>query len=104
MPETPRAQHRIVGYATLLSLYGGAVAAAALIAQRRDHEGPDRYGLEDLVVGAIATHKFTRLVAKDGVTTPLRAPFTEFDENAGSAEVNEHPREGHLTHVPGEVL
>jgi len=102
MPETPRAPHRIVGYLTLLSLYGGALGAAALIGRGR--EMPDRYGVQDLVVGAVATHKFTRLLAKDGVTTPLRAPFTQFEDNAGSAEVNEHPREGHLTHVPGEVL
>jgi hypothetical protein len=104
MAETPRAPHRIMGYLTLLSLYGGAVAVAALLGQRRGRETPDRYGVQDLVFGAIATHKFTRLLAKDGVTTPLRAPFTNFEENAGSAEVNESPREGHLTHVPGEVL
>jgi Protein of unknown function (DUF1360) len=104
MPETPRAPHRVAGYLSLLSLYGGAVAAAALVGHRRGREMPHQYGVQDLVIGALATHKFTRLVAKDGVTTPMRAPFTHFEENAGSAEVNESPREGHLTHVPGEVL
>jgi hypothetical protein len=104
MPETPRSPHRIVGYLGLLTLYGGAVTSAALLGRQRGQRLPDRYGVQDLLVGALATHKFTRLLAKDGVTTPLRAPFTEFEENAGSAEVNESPREGHLQHVPGEIL
>jgi|SRR3954447_361548 hypothetical protein len=104
MPETPRAPHRIAGYLTLLSLYGGAVATAAAIGRSRGREMPQGYRVPDLVIGALATHKVTRLLAKDGVITPMRAPFTRFEENAGSGEVNESPREGHLTHVPGEVL
>jgi hypothetical protein len=104
MPETPRAPHRIVGYLTMLSLYGAGVAGAVLAARTRGRTLPSSFAVQDLLVGAAATHKFTRLIAKDGVTTPVRAPFTEFEENAGSGEVNESPREGHLTHVPGEIL
>jgi hypothetical protein len=102
--ETPRAPHRIAGYLSMMSLYGGGVVTAALLARARGRTPPASYAVEDLLLGAVATHKFARLVAKDGVATPVRAPFTEFEENAGSAEVNESPREGHLTHVPGEVL
>ncbi|HEY3527988.1 MAG TPA: DUF1360 domain-containing protein [Nocardioides sp.] len=102
--DTPRSPHRIAGYLGMLSLFGGALASAAAVGRSRGQHLPDDYGVQDLVLGALATHKFSRLVAKDGVTTPVRAPFTEFEENAGSAEVNESPKEGHLQHVPGEVL
>jgi len=104
MSDSPRAPHRIAGYLGMLSLFGGALASAVAVGRTQGKELPERYGVQDLVVGALATHKFTRLIAKDGVTTPLRAPVTEFEENAGSAEVNESPKEGHLQHVPGEVL
>lgn len=104
MSDSPRDPHRIVGYLGMLSLFGGALASAVAVGRAQGKELPERYGVQDLVVGALATHKFTRLVAKDGVTTPLRAPVTEFEENAGSAEVNESPKEGHLQHVPGEIL
>jgi Protein of unknown function (DUF1360) len=102
--ETPRSPHRIAGYLGMLSLYGGGLLTTTLVARSRGRTLPTAYSVQDLLVGAAATHKFTRLLAKDGVTTPIRAPFTEFQENAGSAEVNETPREDHLRHVPGEVL
>jgi hypothetical protein len=104
MSETPRAPHRMTGYAAMLTLYGFGVGSAALLTRSSRRKAPDDYALPDLILGALATHKFTRLIAKDGVTTPMRAPFTEFEENAGSGEVNESPREGHAIHVPGEVL
>ena len=62
------------------------------------------YAVLDLVVGGLATHKFARLVAKDGVTTPLRAPFTEFEGEIGSAEVAERPKDEHPLHTVGELL
>lgn len=94
----------MVGYLGMLALYGTSVAGAVALGRSRGTGLPAGYRVQDLVVGALATHKFTRLVAKDGVTTPARAPFTTFEENAGSGEVNESPKESHLRHVPGEVL
>ena len=104
MPDSPHDAHRITGYLTAMSVFGASVATSALAARARDRSLPERYAVLDLVLGAIATHKFARLVSKDGVTTPLRAPFTEFEENIGSAEVAERPKEGRFTHVAGELL
>lgn len=104
MSDSPREPSRIAGYLTMMGLYGGSVLSTALAARARGESLPASYPAKDLVVGAIAVHKFARLVAKDGVTTPIRAPFTEWEENAGSAEVNESPREGHVQHVGGEIL
>jgi Protein of unknown function (DUF1360) len=43
------------------------------------------------VLGGVATHKISRLLAKDKVTQPLRAPFTENPTDAGPSEVDEEP-------------
>jgi hypothetical protein len=105
MSDNPHEHYRVAGYLAVMSVFGSAVAAAAGVARARGRELPASYALQDLALGALATHKFTRLAAKDGVTTPLRAPFTRFEENAGSAEVNESPRkESAPRHVVGELI
>lgn len=101
MSDSPR--QRIPGYLAVMSTFGLGSTVAAVAAARRG-DAASRYELQDVVLGALATHKFTRLASKDGVSTPIRAPFTEFDGEAGSAEVNEHPRGDHLRHTIGELL
>jgi len=104
MTDSPHEHYRLAGYVSVMSVFGSAVAGAALIARARGRELPAAYRWADLALGALATHKFARLVSKDGVTTPIRAPFTEFEGNAGSAEVNESPRPEPARHVLGELL
>jgi hypothetical protein len=94
---------RIPGYAGALATYGTTVLAAAVAMLARGDRLPGAYRTSDLVLGALATQKFTRIIAKDAVTTPLRAPFTEFEEPLGSGEVQDRAREGHA-HVVGELL
>jgi Protein of unknown function (DUF1360) len=103
MSDSPREPHRIAGYLSSLGAFAAMSAGSVLLAGGRGHRWPHRYAASDLVMGAVATHKFTRIVSKEGVTTPLRAPFTEFEHEAGSAEVVERPRHG-AAHVPGELL
>ena len=95
---------RIPGYLGALTLFGTSLLAAAVAGRAADKELPDRFRVHDLVLGAIATHKFTRIIAKDAVTTPIRAPFTEFEKPLGSGEVQDRPREGHPQHAIGELL
>lgn len=105
MVDSPHNHDRIAGYLTVMSVFGGAVAGTAAVARLRGRGLPASYAVPDLVLGAIATHKFARLLSKDGVTTPIRAPFTEFEENIGSAEVQESPRpEPAGRHVVGELI
>jgi hypothetical protein len=52
----------------------------------------------------VATHKVSRVIAKDRVTAPLRAPFTEFQEEGGPGEVEEKPRGSGLRRAIGELL
>jgi hypothetical protein len=105
MSDSPHDRHRIAGYLSVMSVFGSAVLGAGLVGRSRGRELPTSYGVQDLALGAIATHKFVRLLSKDGVTTPLRAPFTEFEEEIGSAEVQESPKkESALQHTVGELI
>lgn len=102
MSDNPR--DRATSYLGTLAAFGTGVAGLAVGGRLTGREMPDSYRLLDLVIGGLATHKFTRLLSKDAVTTPLRMPFTEFKEAAGSAEVNEEPRSGHPEHAIGELI
>jgi len=104
MPDSPRDPHRIAGYLSAMGLFGTSIAAASVLGRRRGRALPEEYSLRDVALGMAATHKLTRIISKDGVTTPLRAPFTRFEQNAGSAEVDEAPKDGHLQHAAGELL
>ena len=104
MADSPHDHDRQAGYVAVMTTFGTALAATAAIGRLRGRRLPDSYSLPDLALGAIATHKFARLLTKDGVTTPLRAPFTEFEENTGSGEVAESPRREPARHVVGELI
>jgi hypothetical protein len=52
----------------------------------------------------LATHKASRLLAKDRVTSSVRAPFTEFDSGGGPGEVSESARGRGLRRAVGELV
>jgi hypothetical protein len=74
----------------LIGAYGAFVAVGALAARRRGL--PSNVGAGDLALISVATHKLSRLLAKDPVTSPLRAPFTRFAGTSGEAELKEEVR------------
>ncbi|MBN6053748.1 DUF1360 domain-containing protein [Nonomuraea sp. RK-328] len=80
------------GYLRILTVYGGAVAAAAGLAALTGRKMPEQVGVLDLALMAGCTHKMSRLIAKDPVTSPLRAPFTRYEGTSGPAELKEEPR------------
>lgn len=80
------------GYAGILGAYGGTVAVAAAAAALAGRRAPDHIGVMDLLLMAACTHKVSRLLAKDPVTSPLRAPFTRYEGEGGPSEVQESPR------------
>ncbi|CAA9500670.1 MAG: hypothetical protein AVDCRST_MAG67-1958 [uncultured Solirubrobacteraceae bacterium] len=94
-----------------LAAYGGLMAAfgitlagalAALRASGRELAARPRAG--DLVLAGIATHKVSRLLAKDRVTSFVRAPFTRYQEPAGHGELEEQPRGTGVRLAIGELL
>jgi hypothetical protein len=102
MTESPR--ERIPSYLGAMTVFTAGWAGVAALARATGTPLPERYTLGDLALGGLATHKLTRIIAKDGVTTPLRAPFTVYEGEAGDAEVNERPRDEHPWHTIGELL
>jgi hypothetical protein len=100
----PGGDVNLAGFSGSLATY--AISLAAVVAASRATGGaPARYSLGDLVVGGLATHKFSRLLAEGSVTSPLRAPFTQFEEAAGNSEHHEVPRGEHgVRHTVGELL
>ncbi|MEY2461099.1 MAG: hypothetical protein QOG30_2929 [Acidimicrobiaceae bacterium] len=99
----PEGEHPIGSYGVLLATYGGMAAVlGALTAKRRAF--PERLDGRDLLLASIATHKLSRLVAKDAVGAAVRAPFTQFEDVAGEGEVHESVRGSGLRHAIGELL
>jgi hypothetical protein len=100
----PQERPPLASYAAFAGLFNGAMAAGLLAAKRSGHELPERIDGRDLVLTGVATHKLSRLVAKDKVTSFIRAPFTRYQESAGHGELEEQPRGEGLRMATGELL
>ena len=97
--ERPLGSYAILTGAYTTGLVGGLIALRA-----RHHQLPERPTTGDLLLVGIATHKLSRLLAKDKVTSFIRAPFTRYQESSGQGEVEEEPC-GHGLHLAvGELL
>jgi len=91
------------GYALVLGGYVAFAGTLGLVGRGLGVRLPDRVSLADTALLGVATHKASRLLTKDAVTAPLRAPFTRFEEETGMGEVNESIR-GHGTqHAVGQL-
>lgn len=98
-------EHRpLAGYAALSSIFSAAATASLLAAWRRRGELPSDYGAWDLITVGAASHKLSRLMAKDKVTSFLRAPFVRYEEPAGQGELSESPQGRGLRLAIGELL
>ncbi|MGB2570213.1 DUF1360 domain-containing protein [Micromonospora citrea] len=94
------------GYLKAMGTYATVAASLAGLVKATGRPVPERPATADVVLLGIATHKLSRLLAKDAVTSPLRAPFTRYDHPIGSGEVMEQVRDsGSPTrHAIGELL
>lgn len=90
------------GYLILMGVYGTVAGGLALTLRRR--RIVPQLGLGDFALIALATHKLSRVITKDSITSPLRAPFVRYLEPAGAGEVNEQVRVGGAAHAVGELL
>lgn len=88
-------------YALLTTIFNAAFAGALIAGRERI---PERFAPGDLALMAVGTHKLSRLIAKDRVTSTVRAPFTRYEGSAGPAEVKERPRGRGLRRAVGELV
>lgn len=88
-----------------MGVYLGLVTAGAAAVRASGRELPARIPVGDAALLTVATFRLSRRIAKDPVTSPLRAPFTTFEGPSGHAEVAEEVREhGGAKHAVGELL
>jgi hypothetical protein len=100
-------EHRpLAGYLRAMGVYGMVTAGLAGMVRATGRPLPERPSGGDVVLLSIATHKLSRLLAKDAITSPLRAPFTRYQEPIGAAEVAEEVADVHnpTRHAMGELL
>jgi hypothetical protein len=88
----------------IIGAYTAMLGALTAVGRVRGARLPKKFGVQDIVLLCVATHKASRLLAKDSVTSPLRAPFTRYEEPAGEGEVNESVRGTGVQHAVGELL
>ena len=88
-------------YAQIAATFVGALAAAGGLAKLLDRDQPGDSVL-DLVVIAGATFKAARTIARDDVTSFVRAPFVEGE--AGSGDEEEPKQTGGLEQAIGELV
>jgi Protein of unknown function (DUF1360) len=100
----PAQRSSLLSYATLMGVFAILVGAIAALARRQGRSLPERVGAGDLVTIGVAAHKLSRVIAKDKVTSPLRAPFTELRGASGPAELSESARGDGLRRAVGELL
>lgn len=92
------------GYLVAMGTYSGLVAGLLGLGRATGVRLPERFQLGDTILLSIATHKASRLLAKDAVVSPLRAPFTRYEQPAGEAELMESVRGHGLQHAAGELI
>ena len=102
--HSPEQERPLGGYAVLTGLFATAAAGFSAWFRRSGRELPDRMSPGDLALVAVATHKASRLISKDRVTSAVRAPFTRYQHDDGPGEVSEAARGHGLRRAVGELL
>ena len=96
-----RNPHPRGGFAALVGIYAAGVTGASVFAKRRGL--PDRVSPWDLVLIGVATHKLSRRLTKDSVTSP----FAHRSPSSGSPRapvVNEEVKGRGLKKAIGELV
>jgi hypothetical protein len=97
-------KERLSSYATLMGIFNLVFAVFVLIAKGTGRNVPEQVATKDIVLLGLATHKLSMIGSNDAVTSPLRAPFAEFQEKESSKNVEEQPRGEGLRRSIGELI
>jgi hypothetical protein len=94
----------LVKHSAVLGTYSAVLGLLTAIGRARGVRLPERFSVQDTILLGTATHKASRILTKQEVTGPLRAPFTSREEATGASEVNESARGEGVQHTVGELL
>jgi hypothetical protein len=100
----PEERPPFLSYLAFMGIFGTLVGSALALARRQGRELPGKVDPGELLLVGTASHKLSRLISKDKVTSPLRAPFTELEGKGGPAELEESSRGSGLQKAIGELL
>jgi hypothetical protein len=102
----PHAPDRLQSYRAVGVAYTAVMSAGLLLSHRRraDPERAPSAQWSDVALVALSTFKISRLVSKQTVAAPLRAPFTRDEGAAGPGERNARPVGTGLRRSMGELL
>jgi hypothetical protein len=102
--HSPDQERPLGGYAVLMGTFGGLAAGFGTWLHRSGRQLPDMIAPADLLLATVAAHKCARVLARDRVTSTVRAPFTRFQGDAGPSEVDEKARGRGLRRALAELL
>jgi Protein of unknown function (DUF1360) len=102
--HSPDQERPLGGYAVLTGAFLALAGGFGAWLRATGRELPDRMAPGDLALITVATHKASRLGARDRVTSAIRAPFTRYEDDAGPSEVSEEPRGRGLRRAVGELV
>jgi uncharacterized protein DUF1360 len=102
--HSPDRNRPLASYGILTGTFLAACGGFAEWVRRSGRELPERPGTGDLVLITVATHKVARLIAKDRVSSIVRAPFTQYEDDMTAGEVSESARGSGLRRAIGELL
>jgi hypothetical protein len=98
-PERPPLRE----YAVLTAIFNAGLAGFLVTARRRGAL-PERISATDIAEIGVASHKLSRLIAKDRVTSFLRAPFRRLQGEGGPNELEEETRGEGAQAAIGELV
>jgi hypothetical protein len=102
--HSPDQDRPLGGYAILIATYFSLVGGFLAWVRASGRKVPTSLPPGDAALLAAATFKGSRIIAKDRVTSAVRAPFTRFQGDAGPGEVDEAARGRGLRRAIGELL
>jgi len=97
----PNDQVPLAGYTASMLTFAAGLGGVLVWMTRKKAPLPT---LLDVGLLGVATHKLSRIVSKDFVTAPIRAPFTRRQAAEGAGEVHDEPRGGGFQRAVGYLL
>ncbi|MEU2439594.1 DUF1360 domain-containing protein [Streptomyces rubradiris] len=92
------------GYAALAAVFAAGTGTFAVLARRRGVRLPPDVPPWDVLLMGTAAYKASRLVAKDKITSFLRAPFTRRADEGEASEVMDEPKGSGLRRAVGDLV
>lgn len=92
-----------VGYAILVGIFLALFVGFLWLVNYLNLSIPN-VSIGELILLAVASHKLSRLIAKDWITSFIRAPFAQYQSASGTSEVNEQPRGIGLRLAIGQLI